>query len=122
MLDNNLIYAVVGVSSNPEKYGYKVFKDLIDKNYQAFPINPKGGFILNHKVFKSLEELDKKPDMVIFVTPPEITEKILVSVKNLKIKNVWMQPGAESERAIEYCNKNNINLIHNACVIIKNQK
>lgn len=121
MLDKNLIYAVVGASSNEEKYGYKIFKDLIEKNYNAIPINPKGGYIFNKKVFKSLLEVEIKPDMVIFVVKPEITEKILEEVKKLEIKKVWMQPGSESEKAIEYCNKNRISVIHNACVLIKNQ-
>ena len=53
---------------------------------------------------------------------PEITEKILEEVKKLGIKKVWMQPGSESEKAIEYCEKNGIDLIHNACVIIQNRK
>ncbi|HNV96843.1 MAG TPA: CoA-binding protein [bacterium] len=121
MLDKNLIYAVVGASSNEEKYGYKIFKDLIEKNYNAVPINPKGGYTFNKKVFRSLLEVEIKPDMIIFVVKPEITEKILEEVKKLGIKKVWMQPGSESPKAIKYCKENNISVVHNACVIIKNK-
>ncbi len=122
MLDNNLIYAVVGASSNTEKYGYKVLRDLLEKGYKAIPINPKGGYILDQKVFKSLSDVETKPDMAIFIVQPEITEKILEEVKNLGIKKVWMQPGSESEKAIKYCEDNKIDAIHNACVIIQNRK
>ncbi|MDD4290208.1 MAG: CoA-binding protein [Patescibacteria group bacterium] len=121
MLNKNLIYAVVGASSNEEKYGYKIFKDLIEKGYRTIPINTHGDYILNQKIYRSLTEVNIKPDVVIFVVKPEITEKVLEEVEKLGIKKVWMQPGSESTRAIKYCEAKNINVTHNACVIIKNK-
>ncbi len=56
------------------------------------PINPNEKIILGKKVFASLSHVKKKIDVVIFVTQPMITERILQEVKELKIKNVWMQP------------------------------
>lgn len=46
MIDKNFIYAVVGASNNEEKYGYKVFKDLLDAGYKVLPINPSEKEIL----------------------------------------------------------------------------
>ena len=37
---------------------------------------------------------------------------------NLGVKNIWMQQGSESENAIEFCNKNEINVIHGECILM----
>jgi hypothetical protein len=96
MINKDFLYAVVGASNNQEKYGYKIFKDLSDAGYKVIPINPTEEKILNQKAFTKLGDVDKKIDVVIFVTQPVITEKILEEVKILGIHNVWLQPGAQS--------------------------
>ncbi len=82
------------------------------------PINPKETEILGLKSYSSISNYNEKIDVVVFVVPPSITENILKEVLDLGIKNVWMQPGSESEKAIVFCNKNNINLIQNACIML----
>jgi len=32
---------------------------------------------------------------------------------------VWMQPGSESEEAINFCRKNGIAVVHGVCVMIE---
>lgn len=118
MIDKNFIYAVVGASNNPEKYGHKVLADLKNSGYKVVPINPNENEILELKAYKNLSEFEGSFDVVVFVVPPAVTEKILKEILELGIKNVWMQPGSESKKAIEFCNKNNINLIQNACIMI----
>ncbi len=92
MINKNFLYAVVGASNNEEKYGYKVFKDLLDGKYKVIPINPNEKEILGNKVYPTLSATKQKIDVVIFVTPPTVTEKVLEEVNALNIKNVWMQP------------------------------
>jgi predicted CoA-binding protein len=46
MINKNFLYAVVGTSNNKEKYGYKVFKDLLNAGYKVLPINPNEKGIL----------------------------------------------------------------------------
>ena len=38
--------------------------------------------------------------------------------KKLGLSRIWMQPGAESDKAIEFCNKNDIKVIYNNCVMV----
>lgn len=113
---NDKKYAIVGASNNKEKYGYKVLKNLMKKGFNVVPINPYEEKILKLKVFKMLSEIENV-DTVIFIVPPPITEKILKDVKSLNIKNVWMQPGSESNKAIQFCKENNINYVANVCIM-----
>lgn len=119
-LDKDNLCAVIGASNNKEKYGYKVLKDLKESGYKVVPINLHEDKVLGLETYKSILDVNSKIKMVIFVVPPKATEKILRDVKKLKIKKVWMQPGSESDQAIRYCEENNIECIHNICMIIKN--
>ena len=118
-LNKENTFAVVGASANKDKYGYKVFKKLLNSNYEVYPVNPNADTILNRKVYNNLEEIPQNPDVVSIVTPPKITIKIVKQCKKLGINKVWMQPGAESKEAIEFCNENKIDLIHNQCIMVK---
>ncbi|NCN86682.1 CoA-binding protein [archaeon] len=117
MITKEDIIAVVGASKNPRKYGNEVMRDLISKGYTVYPVNPNEDKILELKSFKNLKSINAKIDFVVFVVPPEITEKVLEEVKKLKIPKVWMQPGSESEKAIKFCEDNKIECIHNSCIM-----
>jgi len=111
--------AIVGASNNPRKYGNIVMGDLITKGYNVVPINPSENSILEVPAYKNLKAAGKGIDVVIFVVPPVITEKILVDVKKMKIPLVWMQPGSESEKAIKFCEENKIECVHDSCIMLQ---
>lgn len=46
------------------------------------------------------------------VVPPAVTEKIVEECKDLGINMVWMQPGAESDKAVKFCQDHDIGVIH----------
>lgn len=120
----NKIIAIVGVSNNEEKYGFKIFKDLVKNNYNVYGVNPKGGEILNRKIYKNLKELKeevKNIDIVMMVVPPEISEKIVDVCNELNVKEIWFQPGSESEKAIEKAKNYRIKVTANACFMVENR-
>ena len=113
------VYAVIGVSRNPDKYGHRVYKDLRGAGYKVYPINPKIDEVLGDKVYPDLESLPEKPDVVDVVVPPKITEEVVKTCKKLGIKKVWLQPGSESDLAIKFCQKNGIDVVYGVCVMEK---
>jgi uncharacterized protein len=118
-INKKLQYAVIGASTNTEKYGFKVFADLLTAGYKVYPINPKGGELLEKTVYKSINEVPEKINIVIFVVPPEVTEKELETVKKLDIRRVWMQPGSQSGQAIKFCEENGIDCMYDACIMVR---
>lgn len=122
MINKQYTYALVGASWNIEKYGYKVFKNLLEKGYTIYPINPKWWKLLWQEVFTSLINSKIKCwniDVVIFVTPPNVSFKVLEEVKKLTIKKVWFQPWANDEACIDFCNAHGIEEVHNACMMVR---
>jgi hypothetical protein len=74
------------------------------------------------KCYPSLEALPRKPDVVDIVVPPKATEEVVKTCKKLGIKKVWMQPGSESQAAIDYCRKNGIDVIYGICIMQERRK
>jgi len=116
------VFAVVGVSRNPAKYGHQVYKDLKEAGYVVYAVNPNIDEVLGDRCYHSLSELPEKPDVVDIVVPPKVTEKIVEECKELGIERVWMQPGSESVHAINFCEENDIKVVHDVCVMVKRRE
>ncbi|XLQ20376.1 MAG: CoA-binding protein [Candidatus Moraniibacteriota bacterium] len=121
-IDKKYTYAVIGVSNNVEKYGYKVLENLLDAGFKVFPINPKGGELLHQKVYKNISEISENVDVAVFVIPPKIGESVIVDVMKKGVKMVWLQPGSESDEIIEFCKDNNMECYHSACIMLEQLK
>jgi len=111
------VWAVVGASQDPAKYGNRIYRSLLASGYQVYPVNPKGGEINGAQVYPSLAALPQPPEVVDLVVPPAVTEQVVQEVKNLGLTRVWMQPGSESETAIAYCRQHGIQVVHDACAM-----
>lgn len=110
--------AVVGVSNREDKYGFRIFRDLIAAGFNISGVNPLGGERLGRKIYKSLKEIAPAPDLVITVVPYQITEKIVEECRDLSIKELWMQPGSESQSAVNKAKEYGIAVTHNACFMV----
>ena len=121
-MDKNNVFAVVGVSKSPEKYRRRVYQDLRDARLKVYPVNPNTDEVLSDKCYPSLNTLPEKPDVVDIVVPPKETEEVVKTCKKLGIKKVWMQPGSESQAAIDYCRKNGIDVNYGICIVQERRK
>ena len=112
-----MLYAIVWANNNPEKYGYIVFKNLLDKWRNVIAINPNEPEVLWQKSYSKLQDFKWKIDTVIFITPPNVSEKVLEDVKSLKINNVRFQPWSDNQNCIDFCSRNNITYTKDACIM-----
>jgi predicted CoA-binding protein len=110
-------FAVVGASRYKNKYGHQVFQKLLEKGKAVYPVNPNAENIDGQKAYSTISSIPEVPARVHFIVPPDITEKVLEEVRNLRIRYVWMQPGSESDQAIEFCKKHGIHAIYNTCIL-----
>jgi predicted CoA-binding protein len=118
-LEKSNVFAVVGASRDPSKYGHQVYRDLRAAGYKIYPVNPNAEEILGDKCYPSLESLPEKPQVVDLVVPPKVTDQIVKVCKKLGIRKVWMQPGSESETALDFCKENNIEVVYGFCVMVE---
>ena len=111
------VWAVVGATDNPEKFGNKIYRRLQKAGYEVFPVNPGVSSIQGEKCYASLADLPVKPDAVNFAVPPNVGEIIVGECAALGIKNVWLQPGSNADTVVEAAKKLGLNTIHNSCIL-----
>ncbi len=63
--------AVIGASKNPAKIGYRIVENIINSGYNGkiYPINPKGGEILGHPIYRDLTEPEGEIDVAVISIP-----------------------------------------------------
>ncbi|MFO7578047.1 MAG: CoA-binding protein [Pelovirga sp.] len=113
-------FAVAGASANPAKFGNKIMQCYLDKGYRVIPLHPLEQQIAGVDCLKSVADLPAEVGSLSIVTPPAITEKIVKEAVRKGIRNIWMQPGAQSPAAVQYCEEQGINLIADGtCVLVR---
>lgn len=110
--------AVVGVSRKKTKFGNAIYKELKQKGYNVFAINPHLNEFEGDICYPDLLSLPEKVDAVVINVPPLQTEKIVREVKVAGIKKVWLQQGSQSEDAIKFCEENGIDCVSNECILM----
>jgi len=110
--------AVVGASKSNKKFGNIVYRDLKQKGYNVYPVNPNADFIDKDKCYPNLLALQGKAGAAILIVKPASAEEIVKDAFSAGIKKIWLQQGSESDRAISYCNEKGIDVIFNECILM----
>ena len=95
------VFAVVGASQNRAKYGNKVLRCYLQHGLKVYPVNPKETEIEGQVCVPDLASLPESVHGVSIITPPHVTEQIVLQAADAGIRHIWMQPGAESEKALD---------------------
>ena len=97
------VFAVAGASRDPAKYGSLVFHALKNAGKSVYPINPNAADIDGAPCYARIAEAPADAEVAVFITPPAVTEVGVAEALARGIKKIWMQPGAESAKAIGSC-------------------
>jgi acyl-CoA synthetase (NDP forming) len=95
--------AVVGVSSDPQKDGYKTLETVIGGGYEGrlYPVNPKGGRICGVDVYPSVRDLPDQLDAVVIIVRADLVPEVMRESAAKGAKGVVILSGGfrESGRA-----------------------
>jgi predicted CoA-binding protein len=112
-------FGVVGASSKPYKYGNKVLRCYLQNQQEVIPINPGEKEIEGLPCLPSLYDLPDYVSSISIITPPQVTERVVEQAIAKGIKNIWMQPGAESPKAVAECEQAGVNVIADgSCLLV----
>jgi uncharacterized protein len=93
--------AVLGASRDRRKYGNKAVRAYVESGFTVIPVNPNEAEIEGLKAYPNLEAIAEPVDFVSLYVPPAVGLKLLPSIAEKKPKEVWLNPGAESDELIE---------------------
>jgi predicted CoA-binding protein len=111
-------WAVVGVSRDPDKYGHIVYHRLKREGQEVFAVNPLVDEIDGERCYPSLANLPDGVEQIVIVVPPSSTEQVVAEAVERGIRRIWMQPGAGSKAAVEYCRARGINVVSGPCILL----
>ena len=112
-------HAVVGASTDRDKYGNKVLRVYQQTKRPVYPINPKADEVEGLQAYPDLASLPEAVHGISVITPPQVTAKIAEQAAELGIRNIWMQPGAEFEGAEARGEELGLNIIPGtACILV----
>ena len=71
--------AVVGASTQPEKLGFQVFRNLVEAGFDGpvHPVNPKADAILGRKAFPGVADLPEGVDLAVIIVPARLVPETL---------------------------------------------
>jgi len=112
-------YGVVGASPRRHKYGNKVLRCYQQNGRRVIPVNPREQEVEGVACVASVLDLPDEVQSISVITPPPVTERVVDEAIRKGIKHVWMQPGAESDRAVAACEAAGISVIADgSCVLV----
>jgi predicted CoA-binding protein len=94
------VVAVIGASSNRNKFGNRAVRAFRQQGYTVVPINPHEAEVEGLKSYASVLDVPGAIDMASFYLPPEIGLQVIDEVAGKGIPEVWLNPGAESDALI----------------------
>lgn len=94
------IVAVIGASSNRQKFGNRAVRAYLQQGYRVVPINPHEREIEGLQAYRSVLDVPGPIDLASFYVPPEVGEEVIADVAAKKIPEVWLNPGSESDELI----------------------
>lgn len=110
--------AVAGASNNPEKYGNIIVRNLRAKGYTVVPLNPREPTVDGIPAFRSVRDLDAPVDLLVVVTPPPATLRILGEAAEAGVGAVWLQDGSFDAAVLEFAERAPFRTVHRACVMV----
>ena len=112
-------FGVVGASADRGKFGNRVLRCYQMHGLKAVPVNPREEEIEGIPCVASVAHLPDDVTSISIITPPLMTERVVVEAAAKGIRNIWMQPGAESPQAVAFCREKGMNVIADgSCILV----
>jgi uncharacterized protein len=115
--------AMVGASADTSRPSYFVSTYLLSStNYEVWFVNPKGGEILGHPVYKSLDDLPGVPDLVDVFRKPADCPEVATAAVALGASALWLQLGVVSEDAAKIARAGGLQVVMDRCIKIEHAR
>lgn len=113
------IFAVVGLSREPEKAAQRVPAQLQAAGFRVVPVNPHADQLLGERVYRDLADIPFPVDVVLVFRPSEYARAITERAVSIGARAVWLQLGIQSEEARELAEAAGLLFVQDRCVAVE---
>ncbi|MGB9577628.1 MAG: CoA-binding protein [Candidatus Micrarchaeia archaeon] len=101
---------IIGASNNHEKYGNKAVRAYKESGWTVYPVNPREKQVEGLKAYADIASAPKANRVTVYV-PPETAVKLLPDIARAGYKEVFINPGAESDALFAEAQRLGIKLV-----------
>src|SRR5438477_6010609 len=94
--------AVVGLSPKPHRDSNRIGRYLLDRGYDVIPVYPREESILGQKVYRRLQEVPGRVDVVDVFRRNEELARVVDDALASRAPALWFQLGCVDERSEEH--------------------
>jgi len=109
--------AVLGASTNPERYSNKVVVSLLEHGYEVIPVNPAGPVICGLQAVKDLAAVKQPVHTLTMYINPERSSALHDEIIALNPERVIFNPGTENPALTALCREHGIKTLE-ACTLV----
>ena len=110
--------AIIGASSDRNKWGNKAVRAFQQRGYTVYPVNPSETEVEGLAVFPSISQVPTRPNTVSVYVRPQVLLKILPDIAAKGCDELWLNPGTESESVLSEAERLHLKVVQ-TCSIIK---
>lgn len=109
--------AVLGASSNPERYSYKAVMTLMEYGHNVYPVHPSQKPINEVKCYPNLSAISDKIDTITVYLGEKNSTPLIDEIINARPRRVILNPGAENNVLKQKCEAAGIT-VTKACTLV----
>jgi predicted CoA-binding protein len=101
MSSSRATIAIVGASTDRNKFGNKAVRAFVQQGYTVIPVNPREAQIEGLTAYKHLNDIPGQVDEVSFYIPAPAVPDLIPAAAAKGAKKIWLNPGTESDAAVQ---------------------
>jgi predicted CoA-binding protein len=109
--------AVLGASSNPERYSYQAVAMLAQHGYGVYPVHPSAMPVDGHTCYANLAAIPAPIDTITVYLSEKNLTPLIEEIIACHPRRVILNPGAESETLTSRCQAAGIQVLE-ACTLV----
>jgi predicted CoA-binding protein len=109
--------AVIGASRERQKYGNRAVRAYLRQGWTVYPVNPNEPEVEGIKTFARIGDIPAAVDRATLYVQPEVGQRLLAEIKAKGVKELFVNPGAESEELMAEAERLGLDAIY-ACAIV----
>jgi predicted CoA-binding protein len=95
---------------------------LQSEGFEIIPVYPREEFILGQKVYRTLDEIPQKVDMVVVFRKGSDTPPIAHKAAQINAKYLWLQEGVVNDETMQIAQEAGITAVQDRCVMIEHKR
>jgi predicted CoA-binding protein len=111
------VVAVIGASSNRNKFGNRALRAYQRQGFTVLAINPNETEVEGHRTFPSVLDVPGPIDIATVYVPPRVGVKVMEQLAQKGVPEVWLNPGADDDAVVAKAQALGLRIIQ-ACSIL----